>query len=314
MSPHRGWKTTPVERQTSGTLCPPSSDMNIFQAGQICEYVSCLVYLMLPVWGLSMYLNLQTIPHRFRGWHAQISRQTQSNRWKRLRLPEKHTYTGTAGISCSLRWRHRLNPSRVIWGPQSKLPQWGCRDHTHIYTHICTHTINRALFLCIPPSLHPSFSPHLQIISSHMLLKLPCLWAIKWQTRSNYCNVITRTPCFLSSLSPPPNHISLSPHFLFPRGSKWGQIFPFLLCDLIRAMTLVAAYRAGRRFLTKSSLLHNASSFIFPFIPLPNNVFWCCHVWASRGMCIQMWIRMSLNLQAARICRLSTVWFTRTSS
>lgn len=113
---------------------------------------------------------------------------------------------------------------------------------------------------------------------------------------------------------PPPNHISLSPHFLFPRGSKWGQIFPFLLCDLIRAMTLVAAYRAGRRFLTKSSLLHNASSFIFPFIPLPNNVFWCCHVWASRGMCIQMWIRMSLNLQAARICRLSTVWFTRTSS
>lgn len=115
------------------------------------EYISsrtdmwiCIVsgfFSMLPDWDLSMYLNLQTIPHRFRGWHAQISRQTQSNRWKRLRLPEKHTYTGTAGISCSLRWRHRLNPSRVIWGPQSKLPQWGCRDHTHthIHTHMHTH-------------------------------------------------------------------------------------------------------------------------------------------------------------------------------
>lgn len=55
--------------------------------------------------------------------------------------------------------------------------------------------------------------------------------------------MITRTPCFLFlplALSPAP-----SPHVFFPRGGKWGQIFFFLLCNLIGAMTLVAAYRAG---------------------------------------------------------------------
>ena len=111
------------------------------------------------------------------------------------------------------------------------------------HTHTVACTIYRTVFLWIPPSLHPSFSSHLPTISSHVLFQLFSLWAIKWQTRSKYCNVITRTPCFLFlplTLPPAP-----SPHFSSPRGGKWGQIFSFLLCDLIRAMTLVAAYRAG---------------------------------------------------------------------
>lgn len=103
------------------------------------------------------------------------------------------------------------------------------------------HAIYRGLVLWTPPSLHPSFSPHLPKFSSHVLLKLYNLWAIKWQTCLNYCNVITRAPRFLFfPLVPSP--VS-SPHVSFPRGSKWGQIFSLLLCNLIRAMTLVAAYK-----------------------------------------------------------------------
>lgn len=104
------------------------------------------------------------------------------------------------------------------------------------------HAIYRDLALCIPPPPpHPSFSPHLPTVSSHVLLKLFSLEATEWQTRSevlqcDHKDVLFSVPAALSTLL----HF-----FLSPGGNKWGQISSFLLCNLIRALTLDAAFRAG---------------------------------------------------------------------
>lgn len=103
------------------------------------------------------------------------------------------------------------------------------------------HAIYRDLPVCIPSSLHPSFSPHLPTVSSHVLLKLFYLEAIKWQTHSEVLQCDRKDVLFSV-----PAALSTSLHFfLSPGGNKWGQIFSFLLCNLIRALTLDAAYRAG---------------------------------------------------------------------
>ena len=149
-----------------------------------------------------------------------FARKTHIHRRRRYKLQPEVT-PQVKSLPRNLRSTVKVTTMR-LQGPQT-------HTHTHTHTHICTHTINRALFLWISPSLHPSFSPHLQIISSHVLLKLPCLWAIKWQTRSNYCNVITRTPCFLPPPThPPTTHLALSTLSL-SQGKQMRPNFPFSL-------------------------------------------------------------------------------------
>lgn len=105
------------------------------------------------------------------------------------------------------------------------------------------HAIYRDLALRIPSSHPPppSFSPHLPTVSSHVLLKLFSLEATEWQTRSEVLQCDRKDVLFSV-----PAALSTSLHFfLSPGGNKWGQISSFLLCNLIRALTLDAAYRAG---------------------------------------------------------------------
>lgn len=72
------------------------------------------------------------------------------------------------------------------------------------------HAIYRDLPLCIPPSLHPSLSPHLPTGSSHALLKLFYLEAIKWQTRSEVLQCDRKDILFSV-----PAALSTSLHFFF---------------------------------------------------------------------------------------------------
>lgn len=143
--------------------------------------------------------------------------QTHSYRWN------THSPTNTIGISCSLGWRDRLNLVCVIWGLKSK-------SNTHHFSSSLPFSVLHFLPTSWPflPMCSKSFSTSEQ---SHDKL-------------SKYCNVITRTPCFV--FLPLTHSTTPFPHFFFPRGSKWGQIFLFLLCNLNRVMILVAAYRAGR--------------------------------------------------------------------
>lgn len=152
------------------------------------------------------------------------------------------------------------------------------------------HAIYRDLALRIPSSPPPSFSPHLPTVSSHVLLKLFSLEATEWQTRSEVLQCDRKDVLFSV-----PAALSTSLHFfLSPGGNKWGQISSFLLCNLIRALTLDAAYRAGgqslerrpscRRVLLQCPLYY-ASGIL-------NAVWkWNVHICTPSGVCgCQFWL------------------------
>lgn len=88
--------------------------------------------------------------------------------------------------------------------------------------------IYRALFLQLPPPSILHFLPTTQTISSTRSKSSFYLWAIKWQTRSNSRNVITRTPAFL--FLPLTSSSAPSQRLLPPRGN-WTRP-NFLLSSL----------------------------------------------------------------------------------
>lgn len=137
---------------------------------------------------------------------------------------------------------HKLQPGVT---PQVKSVLLNLRSTVNVATMRLQgpHAIYRGLFLWIPPSLHLSFFP-----TCWPFLPM-CSYSFSTSEQSNDKHIQSTAMwsqghlvfCFSPlALSP-----ASSPWFFFPRGSKWGQIFSFLLCNLIKAMTLVAAFRAG---------------------------------------------------------------------
>lgn len=105
------------------------------------------------------------------------------------------THRNAAAASCSLPWLYRLNPFWLIWGPQQKLPQWGCRDHV-LFIEICLSPSLLLPALYSLPTCRP-FPP---------LLKLFYLEAIKWQTCSEVLkcdrkDVLLSVPAALATLA-----------------------------------------------------------------------------------------------------------------